>query len=95
MKKISLILGITPVVRFRTKFWQLLFNQIQLAKQAQFSPAYQIELGKPVVIQEITRTFLTYSTLKPIANGGGANYQEHIQKEIEKTLLKVDTLSED
>ena len=95
LKKISLILGIEPIINFDSKFWQLLFNQIQLAKQAQFSPAYQIELGKPVVIQEITRTFLTYSTLKPIANDGGPNWQESIQKKIEQALLKVDTLAED
>ena len=34
LKKISLILGIEPIINFESNFWQLLFNQIQLAKQA-------------------------------------------------------------
>ena len=52
-------------IDFQSSFWQFLFNQIQAAKRAQFSPVYQVEVGKAVVVEEISRTFLAQQTIEP------------------------------
>lgn len=79
-----------PCLRFpgNNSFWQLLFNQIQMTKRAQFSPNNQVEVGKTVVVEEISRTFLVYQTL---------NFeQDQIMKTmIPEALKKVEQMAED
>ena len=67
-------------VNMDSGFWTLQLNQIFLARQAQFSTTNQVEVGKPAVIEEIIRTFLTVQCQKD------SREAEKIRGKIEEAL---------
>ena len=68
----------------QSPFWDFLFNQIYLAKRSQFNSTDQIEVGKPCVVEEIIRTFLTIQK-KP-----DAEHIRVIREQIEKSLIQIE-----
>lgn len=68
----------------QSPFWDFLFNQVYLSKQAQFNSTDQVEVGKPCVIEEIIRTFLT------IQKKTDGEHVRVIREQIEKSLIQIE-----
>ena len=78
----------TKKVDMGSAFWDFHFNQIFLAKRAQFRTSDQVAVGTPAVIEEIIRTFLV------IQGKEGAEYAAEIRGKVEAALQQIDSLND-
>jgi len=76
-------------IEFESSFWEMLFYQIVVTKRAQFAPDLQVELGKAVVVEEISRTFLTQQTLEPAGSMDPSKLESEASSGTNAKNLKV------
>ena len=75
----------TKKVDMGSAFWDFHFNQIFLAKRAQFRTSDQVAVGTPAVIEEIIRTFLVIQ---------GKEGAAEIRGKVEAALQQIDSLND-
>ena len=87
-KRVSeLLTKVSKKVDMGSAFWDFHFNQIFLAKRAQFSTSDQVAVGTPAVVEEIIRTFLAIL-------GKEERYGAEIRGRIEAALQQASSLSD-